>query len=150
MKTSASIEIDRSIDDVFAYTNDNVAEWSLTVIEDNPTNDQRGIGATFHCVTVDHGCRMDFDGQVTAWDPPHRSAIEMVGKQFDIHAEYLFERIHDHRTRVTQNAVVKPKGFMRLVMFCIGWLMAKQGHDAVQKELKSLQEKLESVIGVTQ
>ena len=142
MKTSGSITIDRPIDDVFSYTNGHVAEWSLTVIEDQPTNDIEGLGATFHCVTEDHGCKMDFEGEVTAWEPPHRSAIEMVGKQFDIHAEYLFEQT-DSGTRVTQNSVVHPKGFMKIVLFFIGWLMAKQGCDAVQKELASLKEKLE-------
>ncbi|MCH1493802.1 MAG: SRPBCC family protein [Rubripirellula sp.] len=142
MKTSGSITVDRPIEEVFSYTNGHVAEWSLTVIEDRPTNEIEGLGATFDCVTEDHGCKMDFDGEVTVWEPPHRSSIEMVGKQFDIHAEYLFEST-DSGTRVTQNSVVLPKGFMKIVMFFIGWLMAKQGCDAVQKELASLKEKLE-------
>ena len=34
MRSLASIEIDRPIDEVFTYTNEKVAEWSLTVVED--------------------------------------------------------------------------------------------------------------------
>lgn len=34
MKQQAGVEIERPIDEVFEYTNKRVAEWSLTVVED--------------------------------------------------------------------------------------------------------------------
>lgn len=143
MKTTASVEIEHSIETVFRYTNEEVPQWSLTVIEDRPTNDLRGLGATFLCVTEEHGRRMEFDGEVTLWDPPHRSAVELIGKQFDISAEYLFEDLSG-RTRVTQHSSVRFKGFTKMLMLIVGPLIAKQGLDAVNRELQSLKAKLES------
>ena len=39
MHSIASVEIDRPIDEVFRYTNGNVADWSLTVVEDELIED---------------------------------------------------------------------------------------------------------------
>ena len=36
------------------------------------------------------------------------------------------------------------KGIMKIVLFFIGWIMAKQGCDAAEKELQSLKATLES------
>ncbi|MEM9644724.1 MAG: SRPBCC family protein [Planctomycetota bacterium] len=142
MHSIASIEIDRPIDEVFVYTNDQVAEWSLTVVEDVPDGDKKGVGETFRCVTHKDGERMEFQGVVTAWEPPIRSAIQLIGKSFDIEAEYRFEDL-DGRTRVTQESDVSGKGFVRLLFFLFGWAMNKQGCKAVAEELQSLKTHLE-------
>ena len=143
MQTCVSIDIACPIETVFRYTNEKVEDWSLTVIEDQPTNDLRGVGATFRCVTEDHGCRMEFQGEVTAWSEPTQSSIQMIGERFDIEVDYAFEKIGE-RTRVTQTSRVQPKGIMKIVLFFIGWIMAKQGCEAAEKELQSLKAKLES------
>ncbi|QEG38512.1 SRPBCC family protein [Roseimaritima ulvae] len=143
MHSLASIEIDRPIDEVFAYTNDNVAEWSLTVVESEVIDDLQGVGTRFRCVTEERGRRMDFLGVITVWEPPTKSAISLTGKSFDIEAEYRFDDLNG-RTRVTQESTVTGKGFVRIMFFLFGWLMNKQGCDAVRKELQSLKEKLES------
>ena len=146
MHSLASIEIDRPIGEVFTYTNDHVAEWSLTVVEDEVIEDKQGAGTTFRCVTEDNGRRMEFQGIVTVWEPPTRSAINLIGKSFDIDAEYRFEDL-DGRTRVTQESTVYGKGFVRIMFALFGWLMNKQGCKAVTKELESLKDKLESGAG---
>ena len=146
MHSVASIEIDRPIDVVFAYTNDKVAEWSLTVVEDEVIEDKNGAGTTFRCVTEEKGRRMEFQGVITLWEPPTKSAIRLTGKSFDIEAEYRFEDLHG-RTRVTQESTVSGKGFVKLVFLLFGWLMNKQACDAVSKELESLKQKLESGAG---
>lgn len=143
MQTCVSIDIACPIETVFRYTNEKVEDWSLTVIEDQPTNDLRGVGATFRCVTEDHGCRMEFQGEVTAWSEPTQSSIQMIGERFDIEVDYAFQKIGDG-TRVTQTSRVQPKGIMKILLFFIGWIMAKQGCDAAEKELQSLKAKLES------
>ena len=52
MKTAASVEIDRPIDEVFDFTIHHVAEWSITVVEDVPIDTKpEGVGSTFRCVT---------------------------------------------------------------------------------------------------
>lgn len=146
MHSVASIEIDRPIDEVFRYTNDKVAEWSLTVVEDEVIEDKNGVGTTFRCVTEDRGRRMEFDGVITVWEPPTRSAISLKGRQFDIEAEYRFEDLGG-RTRVTQESNVTGKGVVKIMFVLFGWLMNKQGCKAVEKELKSLKSKLEAGAG---
>lgn len=146
MQSIASIEIDRPIDEVFTYTNDKVAEWSLTVVEDEVIVDMGGVGTTFRCVTEERARRMEFDGLVTAWEPPTRSAISLIGKSFDIVAEYRFEDLGG-RTRVTQESTVSGKGLVKVMFFLFGWLMNKQGCEAVNKELESLKQKLENGAG---
>ena len=80
MNQQASVEIDRSIDEVFDYTTNRVAEWSLTVVENNVIEEKPGgVGSTFRCVTEDHGSRMEFEGVVTRHEPPNASAIHLTG-----------------------------------------------------------------------
>ena len=146
MHSLASIEIDRPLDEVFAYTNDKVAEWSLTVVEDEVIEDKNGVGTTFRCVTEEKGHRMDFQGIVTLWEPPTKSAISLTGKTFDIEAEYRFEDLNG-RTRVTQESTVSGKGFVKIMFFLFGWFMNKPGCKAVQHALESLKEKLEGGSG---
>jgi len=48
MKQQASVEIDRPIEEVFQYTNNNVAEWSLTDVEDEVIEEKPDrVGSTF-------------------------------------------------------------------------------------------------------
>lgn len=148
MQSLASIEISRPIDEVFEYTNAKVADWSLTVVEHEVVEDKDGVGTTFRCVTEDHGRRMDFQGVVTLWEPPTRSAIRLTGKMFDIQAEYRFEDLNGS-TRVTQASTVTGKGVTRIMFLLFGWLMNKQGCKAAYKELESLKKKLEDGRGQT-
>lgn len=142
MHSLASVEIDCPIDAVFTYTNKKVAEWSLTVVEDEVIEDKNGVGTTFRCVTEENGRRMEFQGVVTLWQPPRKSAISLTGKKFNIEAEYRFEDLNG-RTRVTQESTVSGKGVVRIMFVLFGWLMNKQGCKAVSDELESLKRKLE-------
>jgi len=143
MRQQASVEIDRPIDEVFEYTNNRVAEWSLTVVEDQALEETPdGVGTKFRCVTEDHGQRMEFEGEVTRFDPPRASAAHMVGRQFDIDAEYSFEDLGG-RTRVTMVSTVAPKGILRVFFFLFGWLMNKSGCKALENELENLKRLLE-------
>jgi hypothetical protein len=144
MKTAASIEIDRPIDEVFDFTIHHVAEWSLTVVEDVPIDIKpEGVGSTFRCVTQDHGKIMEFQGLVTCHDPPNLSACQLIGSSFDIDAVYTFEDLSG-RTRVTVESTVTPKGFMKVVFFLIGWAAKGSGCKAQHNELESLKQILES------
>lgn len=142
MHSLASIEIDRPIGEVFTYTNEKVAEWSLTVVENEVIQDKNGAGTTFRCVTEERGHRMDFQGVLTIWEPPTKSAIRLTGKSFDIEAEYRFEELNG-RTRVTQESTVSGKGFVKTMFFLFGWLMNRQGCKAALRELENLKKKLE-------
>ena len=144
MHSEASIEIDRPIDDVFRLTNDDVAKWSIVVVEEeiieaNPD----GVGTTFRTVTEDHGQQIEFLGEVTRYEPPRFSAVRLMGKPFDIEAEYTFEDL-DGQTRVTQVSHVQGKGLYKFFFACFGWMMRKSSCNAVSKELASLKAYCES------
>ena len=57
---------------------------------------------------------MDFQGVVTLWEPPTKSAISLTGKIFAIEAEHRFEDLHG-RTRVTQESTVSGTGFVKIM-----------------------------------
>ena len=140
VKSNGCIEIEAPIGDVFRLTNDHVAEWSIVVVEEETLNKTPGgVGSTFRCVTEDHGRRMDFEGVVTRYEPPRRSAVRMTGEAFDIAAEYEFEDLGT-QTRVTQSSIVHGKGFFRVFLMLFGWAMQKSNCKATQAELASLKQ----------
>ena len=62
MLTEISVEIDRPIEEVFEYTNNNVVEWSTTVVEDEVIDEKpEVVGTTFLCVTEENGRQMDLE-----------------------------------------------------------------------------------------
>lgn len=143
MQSEASVEINLPIEDVFEFTNDHVVEWSLTVVEDTVINETPDrVGTPFKCVTESRGKRLEFRGEVTRWERPHASAINLIGDSFDIEAAYFFETT-DGGTRVTQKAVISPKGLLRIPFFLFGWMMGKASCDEAQKELDNLKRVLE-------
>ena len=144
MRNEVSVEIDRPIDEVFRLTNEHLPEWSIIVVEDEVIDETpEGVGTTFRTVTEDHGKRMEFQGVVTRYDPPHANAVRMTGTMFDIETEFRFEDLSG-RTRVTQTANVTGKGFFRLFMFVCGWMMNKSHCKASENELDSLKNFCES------
>lgn len=103
-----------------------------------------GVGTTFRIVTDDRGKRMEFDGVVTEHDPPNSSTVRMIGKSFDIEAEYKFEDVGNNKTLVTQSSNVNGKGFFKIMFFCMGWMMKKSSCDALVNELNGLKKFVES------
>ena len=144
MRTEMSVEIDRPIAEVFDYTNNHVAEWSLTVIEDEVLDEKpEGVGTTFRVVTEENGRRMEFKGLVTRHEPPTFSAALLTGSSFDIEVEYSFKDLSG-RTRVTQRSSVNGKGFFKLMLVPCGWLMQKSSRRTLSAELANLKRLLET------
>lgn len=143
------MEIDRPIEDVFRLTNDHVAEWSVIFVEDEVVDENpEGVGTIFRTVTEGNGKRMEFQGVVTRYEPPHCSAVLMAGDLFNIEAEYTFEDLSG-RTRVTQRSNVTGKGAIKWILLLFGWLMNKSSCKAVEKELHSLKKFCEEYPGPT-
>ena len=144
MRTERSIEIERPIDEVFRLTNEDVAKWSIIVVEDELLDEgHKGVGTRFRTVTADRGNRMEFQGVVTAYDPPYAMAIKLTGQMFDIEAAYSFEDLGAW-TRVTQFSCVTGKGILKLIFLLFGGMMNKSSCDAVDKELNSLKKYCET------
>lgn len=138
MENRISIEIDCPIEAVFRIANEQIAEWSSIVVADKVLDEgQEGVGTRFQTITEEQGHRMVFEGVVTCYEPPYKSAVNLTGKMFDIETEFQFEQTFG-KTRVTQTAKVRGKGFFGLYMFLFGWLM-KRGHcRASNNELENL------------
>jgi hypothetical protein len=144
MQTEMSVEIERPIEEVFDYTVNNVAEWSVIVVEEEIINSTpEGVGSTFRIVTDDRGQRMEFDGVITRHEPPTGQTVVMKGKQFDIEADYRFDDLGG-RTRVTQRSTVKGKGVVKVMFLLFGWLMRKSSCNALEKELACLKMLIET------
>lgn len=138
MRTEGSVDINRPIDGVFERTVDHVADWSTIVVEEEVIEKKPdGVGTTFRSVTEERGKRMEFQGVVTKHDPPFLNAIEMTGEMFDLEVEYTFKDLEGN-TRVTQRSKVAAKGFFKVMLFAIGWMMKKANCKALEKELNCL------------
>lgn len=138
MRNEASIDIDGSINDVFDITTNDVEKWSLVVIEEEVIEHVPGeVGSRFRTVTASSGKQMEFESVVTAYDRPHLSAIQMIGRSFDIQAAFRFESI-DGGTRVTHISEVTGKGFMKFLLKLLSGVMHKASCQALNDELKSL------------
>lgn len=138
VRSVASVEIDRRIEDVYRLTTEHVAEWSIVVIDEEVLEETYdGVGTTFRTVTEDRGQRMEFLGVVTRQDPPYLHAIQMTGAMFDIETEFTFDDLSGS-TCVTQVADVTGKGAFKLFLICFGWLMTRSSNKASQNELESL------------
>ena len=144
MKTEASVEIDRPIEEVFDKAFECVPAWSTIVVEAQPIEETpEVVGSTFKTITEDRGRRMEFLGIVTEYQRPQRSRVEMVNKAFDLDVLYLFEATATG-TRMTQMSEVKPKGITKVIMALVGLAMRKSSCEAQQKELNGLKAFCES------
>ena len=146
MQNTLSIEIECPIEEVFRITNEQVAEWSLTVVANKVLDEgQQGLGTRFQTITEDQGHRLVFDGVVTCYEPPFKSAVKLTGKMFDIETEFNFEESFG-KTRVTQTAKVRGKGFFEFYMFLFGWFMKRGQRRASTNELKNLKRLCEQKV----
>ena len=149
MKSELSIDVLRPREAVFPVVLENVADWSITCIEDEviEMKNDGGVGTTFRIVTEEKGRKMEFTGEVTAYDPPNSSRAYMVNKSFDIDVIYDFEEIPGG-TRVTQRTEVHPKGFTKVVFTLMGWMFKKSACDAQLNELEAMKAHAEAKIPV--
>jgi uncharacterized protein YndB with AHSA1/START domain len=78
-RTSSSITIRRSIQDVFAILTDveRTGTWFPgNVVEHWTSPPPRGVGSTRHAVVTVLGRRTENDAVVTEYEPPHRAVME--------------------------------------------------------------------------
>ena len=150
MQNEQSVEIDCPIAEVFDFTINNAVKWVDIVVEDEVVEDKNngGVGTRFHVVTIEKGRRMEFDGVVTRHEPPNVSAVLLKGQYFDLDIEYTFEDLSG-RTRVTQVSSAKGKGFTKLMLFLLGWMMKSAGRKSLERDFATLKRLLESGDGLT-
>ena len=121
MESGVSVEINRPLSEVFRYTNENVSDWSLTVVENEVIEETpEKVGSRFRLLTQDGGRQMEMTGEVTRYEENRLSEVYMVGQGFEISALYEFEDLGGGVTRVTETATVIPKGVVKIFFFLFG------------------------------
>ena len=147
MKTQLSVEIDRPIEEVFQYIHEHTLDWIESVVSDDVIREQNGggFGTTFRMVTQERGQRMEFEGEVTSWNPPRSSSCYLKGDAFDVDVAYELRSLNSGATVVTQNSVVYPRGsFTKIVFFLCGWAMKGAGKRSLEKDFARLKSQLEA------
>ena len=112
-----TIDVPRSIDDVFAYTSDfgNAAQWDPGVAESARTgHGPIGIGTAFELQVKFGSPSIPMMYVVREYDPPKRVVLE--GKGDSVHAlDDIAFAVTPHGTRITYTADISLFGASRIV-----------------------------------
>lgn len=141
MEFSHTVEIDRPLGDVFAYWVDleRSPEWAAPVIERRKLTDgSTGVGTRFLAVDQFPGRRVEFELEITAFEPNARMAarwFEPMGGGW----EATFSGT-DATSRVTLTASMQPVGVMKVLSPLISPWAKRQ----MRKDLESFKQRLES------
>ena len=141
MRVEKRIEIDRPIDEVFAYVADvnHLPEWAGTTIEvkgapAGPLQD----GGTFTDVGIFLGRRIETPFRATV-EAPRRLVYRSTGGLLPHDWTYTFEPVGD-RTRMTLAVEGQPGRFFKLATPLVGRALSRQ----LSRDLASLKRVIES------
>lgn len=142
VKGEVSVDIDRPIEEVFAYISDpaNVPEWMSAMVENAlEGSGPIGVGSRIKGVGKLLGRRLDFASEVTQYDPPHRLAFRAVispgkGGQGELHLESIGQR-----TRLHYRAEWETSGLFKLAEPILEGLLKRTAETDLQT-LKALLE----------
>jgi uncharacterized protein YndB with AHSA1/START domain len=151
MQASATIEIDRPIEDVFEYVSDpyNMEAWvvgvsGVTLVDADPSR----VGARFESDYTYGGRTVRMAYEVTASNPPERYATRGEGP-YPFTGELTLEPTPGS-TRVTNTVDAAADGRFTSITFTlfgpiVRWLMARR----LREELASLRAELEGRVATT-
>lgn len=145
MELSATITIERPIDEVFSYLTEvtNMPHWVSGVRDASLVSDKMGLGARFVCDYA--GTRRSFDIELVAtrYEPPHLFGIELSSGPFSFAG--LVGLFHlapeDGGTRITNVIESDPDSLAsRLASVVFGRLLKRAFRTRLQRELLALKE----------
>ena len=147
MNTTADIDIQRPIEDVFILATDHIPAWSGIVTSALPTHiaEDGGVGTRFQFTArTPDGGSMKSEGEVVEYVPPTRSAMVMRGRYHEIEVSFDLEPLPDRRTRVTQQWSLRIKGIPGLFLRFMQPLFRKHRERIAAVELDRLRIHCES------
>jgi len=97
------------------------------------------IGTTFRETIEENGRSVELHGVVTGYRENQLLAMHISSKYHSVDVEHRLEEI-ENRTRLTQNATIRFKSFMKVVRILIGPAFKKKIMDQSQKEFAKLKE----------
>lgn len=141
MQMDVEIVVERPVEEVFAYWADleNGPEWAEPVIERRKlTQGPVGLGTRFHGVDRFPGRRLEFEVEVTEFEPNTRMAAR-IGEPMNGTWEAEFSP-ENGSTRLHLIANVSPPGPLKVLAPVMGSWMKR----AIEKDLLSFKENLEA------
>jgi uncharacterized protein YndB with AHSA1/START domain len=142
MKISYTIDINNKPEEVFHWLNnpERAMVWMSSVSKTellHETTDM--VGTTFREIVEENGRWTELHGVVTDYRPNQLIAFHLSGKFNVVDVEYRLEEI-ENRTRLTQNANIRFKSFIKVLSLLIGPMFKKKIMDQLQKEFATLKE----------
>ncbi len=147
MQNHFEIEIDATPERVFHWLDDpeRVMQWAENVVENENLHETANkVGSTFRQVYDENGRRMEFMGEVLAYEKDRRLHITMTSKMFDLDVDYELVGIDGDGTRLVQDSTVSWKGMMKLIGPIMCKFMAKSGQDCMEKDFGRLKHLAET------
>lgn len=144
VKVEASVDIDRPIDEVFAYVADpaTTPEWSSISLEATLEGaGPVGVGSRIRGIGKILGRRVESTSEVTLYVPPTRLAMRAVSGPGHFELERRLEPIGEG-TRYHATMVVDSGGFFRLADPIVAALMKR----TVETDLQTLKALLEAKV----
>lgn len=145
MNASATIDINRPIDDVFAYISDpeNMETWAEGVSDVRVTDDPTEVGSRFESAYTYGGRTVEMAYEVTTCEPPTRYSIRGAGP-FPFDGELTLTEQGDV-TRVRHTIDAASDGLVTSIMFTVfapltRRMMAKR----LREELEALRSELDA------
>lgn len=141
-RVEASIQIDRAVEDVYAYatTVDTLPQWLGRVVEvEQLTDGPLGAGSRIRAGGKMFGRPLATFVEVTALEPGARFSFTGVTGPITVRNSYTFESVAGG-TRVTDAAEAELSGPLRLIDPLVGRMMRRQ----FEANLAALKDRLEA------
>jgi uncharacterized protein YndB with AHSA1/START domain len=145
MNVQETVEIKTTAVHLFALLNDDekAKQWIEGLIATTyttPKDPENALGCTFRQQVREMGRTVEYEGLITAFEPPHRLAIRLHHHRFTLDAEYVLEEFNSH-TRLTYRAMlIKGDAMVDKLSQMFGWYFRRQAGIQLKK-LKEIAER---------
>lgn len=151
MKNTIEIQIACSPEEVFCWLKDpeKAREWMTSVSETEMlSGTPNTVGSTFREIIKDQNGQTEMLGMVTGYQENELIAFHLNGAYNTVDVEFRLEKIGE-LTRVTQNAEIHFRSFMKILSIFLGSAFKKEITTQSQKEFTQLKSLCETKVGIT-
>jgi uncharacterized membrane protein len=142
IKAGTSVIINRPVEAVFAFVSnpENSPKWGSGILEVEITSaGVDGVGATARTRRQFPGKQVEFQWQVTAYEPNRLMVVKSTSGPLSMQARYDFEPMPDHKTRLRFALQGKAGGFFKLAES----LVSRQAQKELEADFLRLKDLLE-------
>ncbi len=146
MKLSFTVEIESSPEEVFRWLKDpeKAKKWMTSVSETEMlSGTPNTVGSTFREVIEDTNGKTEMHGVVTGYQENELISFHLSGQYNTVDVEFRLEK-NGERTRITQNAEVCFRSFMKILSVFLGPAFKKGITVQSQEEFARLKELCEA------